>query len=323
MFTTRAPALQPSANSHLVRVADWPRLPAEVRLDRVPMVCQDSKGRFYVAHRGDHPLFCLNPDGTLRNYVGADVHKKSIAFLWYKGKPRANREELYFLHGLHVDPWDNVWVTDIGRHLVMRFDPEGKLTLTLGVDGEAGCDDVHFNQPTAVCVVPSGEIFVTDGYGFDPAALYGRWHINSRVAKFTPDGKFIKDWGQRGTEPGQFHTPHAITVGPDGRLYIADRENDRIQVFSQEGKLLAVWSGLYSVDGLCFAPDGKLYGSVGMANTIIEFDGLGRPVQVWLEPGIMDYPHGIWVDAKGYIYITETGEGPMGDRLLKFQRLPK
>jgi DNA-binding beta-propeller fold protein YncE len=228
-----------------------------------------------------------------------------------KGKVPDEMEKLHFLHGLRVDPWDNVWVTDVGRHLVMRFDPEGKLTLTLGIDGEPGCDDEHFNQPTHACVAPSGEIFVTDGYG------------NSRVVKFTPEGKFIKDWGQRGTEPGQFHTPHVIVLGRDGYLYVSDRENDRIQIFDQDGALVAIWSGLYSVDCLCQAPDGKMYGSVGMTNSIIEFDAGGGARQVWVRPDLMDYPHGLWVDGEGSVYVSETGEGPKGDRLVKFRRTPK
>ena len=156
----------------MVRVPDWPKLPASIHLDRVAGVVQDSRGLFYAVHRGGSPMICLNPDGTLRRTVGAGVHRKSVAFLWFKGTIRDKMEELYFLHGLHVDPWDNVWVTDIGRHLVMRFDPEGRLTLTLGVDGVPGCDETHFNQPTHACVAPTGEIFVTDGYG------------NARVVKF-------------------------------------------------------------------------------------------------------------------------------------------
>jgi sugar lactone lactonase YvrE len=294
-----------------------------MRLDRVAAVVEDSRGLFYVAHRGDDPLFCLNRDGTFRRLIGADTHRKSVTFLLMKGKMREQLEELYFLHGLHIDPLDNVWVTDIGRHLVMRFNPQGALTLALGVDGEPGCDERHFNQPTSVCVVPSGEIFVTDGYGNAPAVRYGYWQCNSRVVKFAPDGTFIKAWGQRGTEPGQFHTPHVIVLGRDGHLYISDRENDRIQVFDQDGGLIAIYDGLYSVDGLCQAHDGKLYASVGMANTIIQFDQAMHPAQVWAHRGIMDYPHGLHVDKDGFIYISETGEGPMGDRLLKFRRQPK
>lgn len=144
----------------------------------------------------------------------------------------------------------------------MRFDQVGQLTLVLGVDGQGGCDADHFNQPTDIWVASSGEIFVADGY------------VNSRMVKFNKDGKFIKDWGLRGTDAGQFHTPHVIASGPEGNLYVSDRENDRIQIFDQDGQWLGMWSGLHSVDGLCVAPNGTLYGSSGIDHAIIEF-GLG------------------------------------------------
>jgi len=284
------------------------------------MVVMDSRGRIYVAHRGDHPLFSLNADGSLRGAIGSDVIVKSVGYNLTGNKP-VPMEEAYFLHGLHVDPWDNLWVTDCGRHLVMRFDPAGKLTMTLGVDGVPGCDATHFNQPTHAWVVPSGEIFISDGYG------------NSRVAKFTRNGKFIKDWGTRGTDPGQFHTPHALAVGSDGQLHVSDRENDRVQVFDQDGRFLAAWDGLHSMDGLCWAPDGKYYGSGGIDHTIIEFGPGGRPAQVWADADkgdypdrnllpfpAGDYPHGIAVDADGFIYIAETTVDPRGSRVLKFKR---
>ena len=202
----------------------------------------------------------------------------------------------HWVHGLHIDPWDNVWVTDVGRHLVFKFDPKGKLVMTLGVEGESGCDQQHFGQPTHTCVVPTGEIFVTDGYG------------NSRIVKLSATGKYLLEWGIRGTAPGEFHTPHVITLGQDGLLYMTDRENDRVQVFDQQGKLRATWPGLHSVDGLYAAPDGLIYGSAGMDNAVIRFDRHGKPLDVWAEPGMFCYPHGIAVDATGAIYTADTGD---------------
>ncbi len=320
MFPTRAPALPHSASTRLVRVPDWPRLPSAMHLYKVSMVVPDSRGIIYVAHRGDNPLFSLNPDGTLRSVIGAAVIRKSTGYNLNGPKP-VPMEEAYCLHGVHVDPWDNLWVTDTGRHLVMRFSPEGKLTLTLGVDGVPGCDGTHFHQPTHTWVVPSGEIFVSDGYG------------NSRVAKFTRDGTFIKDWGTRGIGPGQFHTPHTLAVGSDGNLHVSDRENDRVQIFDLDGNFLEVWNGLHSLDGLWWAPDGKYYGSSGIDHSIIEFGPGGRPAQVWADADKGDYPdrnlkpfpegdypHGISVDRDGFIYIAETTIDPRGSRVMKFAR---
>jgi hypothetical protein len=295
MNALRALPLAPTQGSRLEAVPDWPRLPPEIVLDRVVGVGLDSRGYIYVAHRGDHPLLRLHPDGTLDREIGAGVQRKSVAYD-LRGPTPVPIATRYWLHGLHVDPWDHVWITDVSRHLVLVFDPDGRLVRTLGVDGESGCDDRRFFQPTHVCVLPSGEFFVTDGYG------------NSRVAKFAADGRFLFAWGERGTAPGQFHTPHVIVRGRDGRLYISDRENDRIQVFDEAGKVLAVWPDLHSVDGLCAAPDGCLYGSVGIDNAVIRFDPDGRILDVWSEPGLLCYPHAVAVDPAGDLYAAETGD---------------
>ena len=323
MLPVRPPALQHSATSRLIRVPDWPKLPAGMKLHKVSMVELDSQGNVYVAHRGDHPLFSLHPDGSLRSLIGEDVITQTTAYD-VSGPVPVVIETNYGLHGLSVDPWDNLWVTDTGRHLVMRFDPKGKLNLTLGVDNVPGCDATHFNQPTHAIAVPTGEIFVTDGYG------------NFRVVKLSAEGKFIKDWGTSGYGPGQFHTPHAIRLGPDGNLYVSDRENDRVQIFTQDGKHLGIWDGLHSMDGICLAPDGRFYGSSGIDHAIIQFGPGGRPVQIWADAAQGDYPdrylqpfpngdypHGISVDQDGFIYIAETTVSPLGSRLLKFRTEPK
>ena len=295
MNAVRATSFTDSARSRLQPVADWPRLPPAITLDRVVGVGVDSRGFVYVAHRGENPLLCLHPDGSLCREVGAEFQRKSTAFD-LRGPVPVPIATRTWLHGLHIDPWDNVWLTDVGRHLVLKFDPAGKLVLTLGVDGESGCDERRFAQPTHVCVVPSGEIFVTDGYG------------NSRIAKFTAQGKHLLDWGGRGTAPGEFHTPHVITPGCDGLLYMTDRENDRVQVFDQAGRVQAVWPGLHSVDGLYAAPDGCIYGSAGIDNAVLRLDREGHVLDVWAEPGMFRYPHGLAVDAAGAIYTADTGD---------------
>jgi len=323
MLPVRAPTLNHTAKSRLVRVPDWPKLPAGMKLHKVSMVERDSLGNIYVAHRGDHPLFSLHPDGTLRSFIGEDVIKQSTAYD-LRGPVPIPIETIFCLHGLSIDPWDNVWITDSGTHEVMRFDPQGKLTMRLGVDGVAGCDDTHFNQPTHAIAVPTGEIFVTDGYG------------NFRVVKFSAEGKFIKDWGTSGIGPGQFHTPHTIRLMPDGNLYVSDRENDRVQIFDQNGKHLGIWHDLHSMDGICVAPDGRIYGSSGIDHAIIQFGPGGRKEQIWADGAKGDYPdrdfrpfpngdypHGISVDQDGFIYIAETTVSPLGSRLLKFRSEPK
>lgn len=295
MNALRAASFTDSGRSRLQPVAGWPQLPDTITLDRVVGVGVDSQGFVYVAHRGEQPLLCLHPDGRLCREVGAAVHRKSIAYDRRGPVPMPIATRCW-LHGLHIDPWDNVWVTDVGRHLVMKFNPAGALVMTLGVDGEPGCDVRHFDQPTHVCVVPSGDVFVTDGYG------------NSRIAKFTTKGEYLLEWGGRGTGPGEFHTPHVITLGRDGLLYMTDRENDRVQVFDQAGRVQAVWPGLHSVDGLFAAPDGCIYGSAGIDNAVLRFDRGGLLLDVWAEPGMFRYPHGIAVDSAGALYTADTGD---------------
>ena len=157
-----------------------------------------------------------------------------------------------FPHGMHVDREGNVWVTDgvppgagtslEGGHFVRKFSPEGKILLTLGQPGAPGNGPNNFNQPSDVVVAPNGDIFVADGHG---------GATNARIVKFSKDGKFIKSWGQRGTRPGEFDTPHAIAIDSRGRVFVADRANNRIQIFDQDGTFLEEWrqfsrpSGLY------------------------------------------------------------------------------
>jgi sugar lactone lactonase YvrE len=159
-----------------------------------------------------------------------------------------------FPHGMYVDRDGNVWVTDgvpPGRagppatgkgHFVVKFSPEGKVLLTLGKPGVAGNGQDTFNQPSDVVVGSNGDIFVADGHGGD---------TNARIVKFTKDGKFVKSWGTRGAGPGELDTPHAIAIDSRGRVFVADRNNNRIQIFDQEGKYLEEWrqfsrpSGIY------------------------------------------------------------------------------
>jgi DNA-binding beta-propeller fold protein YncE len=142
-------------------------------------------------------------------------------------------------HGIYVDAQDNLWVSD-GRvvknngkgHTVMKFSPQGKLLMTLGVPGVPGNDEKHFNAPSDILIAPNGDIFVADGHGGD---------TNARIVKFDKTGKFLKTWGKKGTGPGEFDAPHGLAMDSTGKLYVADRSNSRIQIFDQDGKFLAEW----------------------------------------------------------------------------------
>jgi len=148
-------------------------------------------------------------------------------------------------HGLHIDHEGNVWVTDDqgpdgkdprrdGKgHQVFKFSADGELLMTLGTAGVAGDGPNTFNRPSAVLVAPDGSIFVGDGHG--PGT-------NARVVKFAPDGTFIKAFGHRGTGPGEFATAHSLAMDSQGRLFVGDRENSRIQIFDQDGNFIMQWT---------------------------------------------------------------------------------
>ncbi len=152
-----------------------------------------------------------------------------------------------FPHSIAVDHEGNVWVTDAdGRsgkgQQVVKFSPTGKVLLTLGKAGMPGDAPGYFNRPTGVAIARNGDIFVADGHGGDS---------NARVVKFSKAGKFITAWGRKGSSAGEFDTPHAIAVDSQERVYVADRSNNRVQVFDANGKFLADWrqfgrpSGVY------------------------------------------------------------------------------
>jgi len=155
-------------------------------------------------------------------------------------------------HGIHVDAEGHIWVTDNGRaagkgQQVLKFSRDGKLLLTLGRAGVAGTDAETFDQPTDVAVAPNGNVFVADG------------HVNSRIVTFSPDGRFIRAWGRKGTGPGEFDLPHALAFDSRGRLFVGDRGNSRIQIFDQEGNFLAEWRQFGRPSGIFIDRNDTLY----------------------------------------------------------------
>jgi DNA-binding beta-propeller fold protein YncE len=140
-------------------------------------------------------------------------------------------------HGIALDKDGNVYVADAdgrnGRgHVVVKFSPEGKVLMTLGHPGMPGDAPGYFYRPSAVTIAPDGTIFVADGHGGDS---------NARIVKIAPDGTILKSWGTKGSGPGQFNEPHGIALDSQGRVFVADRVNSRIQIFDQDGKFLAEW----------------------------------------------------------------------------------
>jgi streptogramin lyase len=224
-----------------------------------------------------------------------------------------------FPHGIHLDRDGNVWVADAqgkdGKgHTVVKFDPNGKVLMTLGKPGVAGDGPDTFNQPSDVVTAPNGDIFVADGHG---------GNSNARIVKFSRDGKFIKAWGRKGTGPGEFDTPHAIALDSQGRVFVGDRSNNRIQIFDQDGKFLAEWRQFGRPSGIYIDANDTLY-VADHASTEKNNPGMKRGVRIGSAkdgvvkafiPGIGASPEGLIVgegvaaDAQGNVYWSETSEG--------------
>jgi sugar lactone lactonase YvrE len=188
-----------------------------------------------------NPIFKFDPSGKMVANFGAGVFSAP--------------------HGLYADSDGNVWATDFqaknGKgHTVTKFAPDGKVLMTLGKAGVAGNNSSQdlLNAPSNTLVAPNGDVFVADGHGGD---------TNARIVKFSKDGKFIKAWGTKGTAPGQFDTPHMLAMDSNGRLFVADRVNNRIQIFDQDGQFLDEWkqfgrpSGVYIKNDAIYVSDSQ------------------------------------------------------------------
>ncbi|MFM8273306.1 MAG: hypothetical protein ACKODX_13405, partial [Gemmata sp.] len=257
-------------------VAGWPTLPPKMVLGPVSAVAVDASDRVFVAHRGPKPVLVFARDGTFLRAWG-DEHFKTV-------------------HGLRVDHEGNVWATDIGNHTVMKFDPAGKLLLALGQKGKAGDAAGQFDRPTDVAVTPQGDFYVSDGYG------------NARVLKFARGGELLSQWGTKGTGEGEFNLPHAICLDAKGRVYVGDRENNRVQVFDKDGKFLQQWKESGAPYGLFLAGE-RLFVADGRANVVRVLGSDGKALGRWGEKGTaagqFQMPHMLCADSRGDAYVTE------------------
>jgi DNA-binding beta-propeller fold protein YncE len=223
---------------------DWGELPPGVKWAAVTAVEPAPDGTIYVVHRcfanscagrSEAPILKYNAQGKLLASWGAGM--------------------FVFPHGATVDASGHLWVTDArgenGKgHQVFEFDSNGRVLRTLGKAGVSGSGADAFDQPTDVVVAPSGEIFVTDSH---------RNGTNNRVVKFGRDGRYIKEWGRKGSGPGEMSEPHSIAIDSRGRLFVADRENNRIQIFDQDGRYVDEWRQFGRPSGIFITKDDTIY----------------------------------------------------------------
>lgn len=271
-------------------------------------IALDATGQIWLFNRGDLPVQVFTAAGKLVR-------------TWGRGHFREP-------HQVRVDGQGNVWLVDSGLHVVRKYTPDGKLLLALGTVAEPGEDSGHFNRPTDVAVTREGEIFVADGYG------------NNRIVHFDKDGRFVKTWGSLGSRRGMFSLPHSIAADSHGRLYVADRNNARIEVFDQAGRALDEWRDLMVPWHIVVTEQDEIYvcGSSPMRwpklpipgllvgippkdQLVMVFVGDGRVKRLWSFPkgrevGEVDWVHGLAVDRQGNLYLGDI-QGRRAQRFLR------
>ncbi len=333
--TSAAPTFVGSGAFRFSVQAGWEQLPSGYSFVEVAGVDTDSAGNVFVFNRGKHPVIVFDRQGKYLRSWGEGVFSRP--------------------HGITIGPDDAVYCTDDMDHTVRKFTPDGRPLLTLGTSGrhsDTGARTVDyrtiersgppFNFPTNLALSPGGEMFVADGYG------------NARVHRFSPDGRLIASWGEPGAGPGQFHVPHGIAVDRHGTVYVADRENSRLQLFTSEGQFVAQWTdvarpcqvaidthdNLYVAelgwragmfDGNQAPPGNPTGGRLSIFNLAGElqtrFGGGDNPCA----PGDFFAPHDVCIDRFGDLYVGEVTQSAGANRglvardchsLQKFVRLP-
>ena len=284
---------------------DWGELPRGVKWAAVTAIEPSPDGTLYVIHRCFANSCAGRSEAPILKYDAGGKLLKS----WGEGM-------FIFPHGATVDRDGNLWLTDArgenGKgHQVFKFSPEGKVLMTLGRAGVSGSGPELFDQPTDVVVAPNGDIFVTDSH---------RNGKNNRVVRFTKDGKFVKEWGKKGSGRGELSEPHTIAMDSRGRLFVGDRENNRIQIFDQNGGYVAEWRQFGRPSGIAIAKDDTIYvadSESGPDTGAHELPGIRKGIRIGsakdgtvtafiedMEPTTPDHSgaEGVGVDAQGNVY---------------------
>ena len=277
-------------------VEGWGNLPEGWTLGQTAIVT-DSQDRVYLFNRSDHPLIVLDREGNCLTSWGEGV--------------------LTDAHGLFIDAEENLYLPVKNAHVVLKYSSQGNLLMTLGTRDQPSdsgwSGDTNelalrgagpFHRPPDAAISPSGDLYISDGYG------------NSRVHAFTSDGKLQFSWGTPGkTGPGVFHVPHGVWVHTDGRVFVADRENNRIQIFTPDGEYLTEWTGLARPCDIFIDADEAVYvPELDRFMSILDIEG--KLLARWSGPTGTG-AHAIWVDSHGDLYINQNQEG---QRLLKYRR---
>ena len=296
----------------------WEKLPPGYSWTDAAAVSVDSQDRVYVFNRGDHPMIVFDREGNFLRSWGEGLFTRA--------------------HGLTSGPDDTLYCTDDGDHTVRQCTLDGKVLMTIGTPGKpADYQSGHpFNRCTDVATDPkTGDLYISDGYG------------NSRVHKYSPDGRALFSWGESGTDPGEFNIVHNIATDSDGYVYVADRENHRVQVFDSNGRFETQWVNMHRPCAIYISNEQDVYiGELGAGMTVNrELPNIGPRLSVMStdgerlarvghlgygrEAGQFMAPHSISVDSRGDVYVGEvawtnaTNLGEPADGVRSFQKLVK
>ncbi|HEX3878377.1 MAG TPA: peptidyl-alpha-hydroxyglycine alpha-amidating lyase family protein [Bryobacteraceae bacterium] len=274
-------------------VANWLKLPEGFNFGEAAGIAVNSKGHYFVYTRAAHTqLLEFDQNGKMLREIGKDLYG------------------FVFAHVVRIDKDDNIWCVDEGSNMVIEFNPEGHVMMTIGRRAEPSeappqpgvtppARANSFNRPTDIQWDSDGNGYITDGYG------------NSRVAKVDKYGRWITAWGKRGTEPGEFHTPHTLAIDAQNRIFVGDRENNRIQVFDTSGKFLKQFTNVGAPWAVCITPGPKqvLYSSDSRPGRIYKMDLDGNILGVFghdgKRPGEFGWIHEMACPSENTIYAAE------------------
>jgi DNA-binding beta-propeller fold protein YncE len=301
----------------------WAKIPDEIELGDVAGIAIDDKDHVYLFNRGKHPVVVLEQSGAFKTSWGHGLFSNA--------------------HGAHIGADQCIYLTDNGNHTVRKFSLDGKLLLSIGEPGKPSpaMSGQPFCRCTHTALSPDGDIYVSDGYG------------NAVVHKYDPAGRLLHSWGRPGTGPGEFNLPHNICCDTDGWVYVADRENHRVQIFDGNGRYEKQINNMHRPSGLAITPGRCPHCIVGelisyqdvnrstpnlgarisildqTSNIVARMDrGLGPGT----EPGQFISPHSIALDSRGDMYIGEVivadwkavfPERPLPDKARRLQKLER
>ena len=285
-------------------VEGWGRLPEGWSFVEATSVAVDPEDRVWVFNRGAHPVIAFDRDGNVLRSWGDGVVRRA--------------------HGITAGPDGTLWLTDDLHHTIRQFTTDGKLLVTIGNPDQPSTlqGGKPFNRPTHVALCPrTGFVYISDGYG------------NSRVHKYDPKGRHVFSWGEPGTDPGCFNLPHNIATDSEGLVYVADRENHRVQIFDGNGQYLGQWNNLHRPCGLFMdrrqeafyvgelpshLPVNKDVPNLGARVSILSAKGalIGRIGGAFAgeKPGEFVAPHGCAVDSRGDLYVAEVAWTAQGSK---------